>query len=131
MKEVPEVQGSEEIENQIENFIAHYVWHNDDYPKKSFWRRLENRLNEMLTRRKKLLKNMTKKELKGTSDEANDEVIASMIIEKEKKKAGLLANFKVSYLENMLNSSTKSVARDVVSTLIDPNHNEGALLKLM
>jgi len=85
----------------------------------------------MLTRRKKLLKNMTKKELKGTSDEANDEVIASMIIEKEKKKAGLLANFKVSYLENMLNSSTKSVAREVVSTLIDQNHIEGSLLKLM
>jgi len=28
----------------------------------------------------------------------------------------------------MLKSSTKSVARDVVSTLIDPNENEGVLL---
>lgn len=30
----------------------------------------------------------------------------------------------------MLKSSTKSVARDVVSTLIDPNENEGVLLKM-
>ena len=30
----------------------------------------------------------------------------------------------------MLKSSTKSVARDVVSTLIDPQKDEGALLKL-
>jgi hypothetical protein len=36
----------------------------------------------------------------------------------------------VNYLENMLKSSTKSVARDVVSTLIDPKKNEGALLIL-
>lgn len=30
----------------------------------------------------------------------------------------------------MLKSSTKSVARDVVSTLIDPSENEGVLLKM-
>ena len=30
----------------------------------------------------------------------------------------------------MLKSSTNSVARDVVSTLIDPQKDEGALLKL-
>lgn len=30
----------------------------------------------------------------------------------------------------MLKSSTKSVARDVVSTLIDPNESEGVLLKM-
>lgn len=29
-----------------------------------------------------------------------------------------------------MKSSTKSVARDVVSTLIDPNENEGVLLKM-
>lgn len=42
----------------------------------------------------------------------------------------MLQNFKVNYLENMLKSSTKSVAWDVVSTLIDPNENEGVLLKM-
>lgn len=30
----------------------------------------------------------------------------------------MLKNFNVSYLEEMLNSSTKSVAREVVSTLV-------------
>ena len=66
MKEVPEVAGYQEIEKSIEEFIVHYVWHTEDCVKKSYWRRLENRLNEMLTRRKKLLKNLTKKELKGS-----------------------------------------------------------------
>ena len=53
-----------------------------------------------------------------------------MIKEKEAKKSGLLLNFKVYYLENMLKSSTKSVAKDVVSTLIDTSKEEGVLLKL-
>lgn len=30
----------------------------------------------------------------------------------------MLKNFKISYIEEMLNSSTKSVAREVVSTLV-------------
>jgi len=40
------------------------------------------------------------------------------IEEKEEKKLSMLKNFNVSYLEEMLNSSTKSVAREVVSTLV-------------
>lgn len=54
----------------------------------------------------------------------------STIKDKESQKQGLLQNFKVNYLESMLKSSTKSVARDVVSTLIDPAENEGVLLKM-
>lgn len=42
----------------------------------------------------------------------------------------LLQNFKVNYLENMLKNSTKSVAWDVVSTLINPDDNQGVLLKM-
>ena len=42
----------------------------------------------------------------------------------------MLETFKVVYLENMLKSSTKSVAWDVVSTLIDLNETEGVLLKM-
>ncbi len=63
-------------------------------------------------------------------EEYEDTEIESIIKDKEKQKATLLSNFKVNYLENMLKSSTKSVARDVVSTLIDPTRNEGALLIL-
>lgn len=47
MKEVPEVETADLVEINIEKFIAHYVWHKDDYAKKSFWWRLENRLSEM------------------------------------------------------------------------------------
>ena len=42
----------------------------------------------------------------------------------------MLKNFKVNYLENMLKSSTKSVAKDVVSTLIHADKADGALLTL-
>lgn len=65
---------------------------------------------------------------KGESDSSTS--VEQVIKEKENQKASLLKNFKVSYLENMLKSSTKSVAKDVVSTLIHPEKNEGALLQL-
>ena len=42
-----------------------------------------------------------------------------MIDQKEKQKSSLLENFNVSYLEEMLKSTTKSIAKDVVSTLIN------------
>ena len=90
MREVPEVSGNKEVERSIDKFIVHYVWHSEDQTKNSYWRRLENRLNEMLTRRKKLLKNLTRKELKGTHDENNDKVLQAIIKEKEVKKSGLL-----------------------------------------
>lgn len=60
---MPEIQDSEIIEQNIEKFITHFVWHKEDYQKKSMWGRLENWLNEMLSRRKKLLKNMIKKDV--------------------------------------------------------------------
>jgi hypothetical protein len=34
LKEVPEVQGAKTVEENIEKFITHFVWHKDDYPKK-------------------------------------------------------------------------------------------------
>lgn len=84
----------------------------------------------MLSRWKKLLKNLCKKDLEKAGQESDEYHIEQIIKEKEAQKSGLLQNFKVNYLENMLKSSTKSVARDVVSTLIDPNENEGVLLKM-
>jgi len=75
------------------------------------------------------LKNLHKKETEKSAP-PTDKDIEEAILDKESQKASLLKNFKVNYLENMLKSSTKSVARDVVSTLIDPKKNEGALLVL-
>mmetsp|Transcript_26766 Transcript_26766/g.26676 ORF Transcript_26766/g.26676 Transcript_26766/m.26676 type:complete len:203 (-) Transcript_26766:161-769(-) len=42
----------------IENFISHYVWHEEDLPKATIQNRLKNRLDEMVSRRKKLLKTL-------------------------------------------------------------------------
>lgn len=50
-----------------------------------------------------------------------------MIQEREIQKSNLLENFTIEYLEDMLKSTTKSIARDVVSTLI-PTESSGTLL---
>ena len=42
----------------IENFITHYVWHDEDVTKSPIQKRLQNRLDEMILRRKKLLKSL-------------------------------------------------------------------------
>lgn len=52
-----------------------------------------------------------------------------MIEERESQKSNLLENFTVGYLEEMLKSTTKSIARDVVSTLL-PSDQAGVLLTL-
>ena len=53
-----------------------------------------------------------------------------MIEEREGQKSSLLENFTVGYLEEMLKSTTKSIARDVVSTLI-ASDQAGVLLTLV
>lgn len=81
LKEVPEVQSIEM--DSIEKFITHFVWHKDDYPKKAYWWRLENRLNEMLSRRKKLLKNLCRKEFEKSGKESSDSRIEETIRDRE------------------------------------------------
>lgn len=51
----------------------------------------------------------------------NSKEVEKKVIEREDKKSVMLKNFKIAYLEEMLNSSTKSVAREVVSTLVKEN----------
>lgn len=72
----------------------------------------------MISRRRKLLKSTIKKEQLDESKTDSNEDIEVMINDWEDKKQAMLKNFNVSYLEDMLNSSTKSVAREVVSTLV-------------
>ena len=55
--------------------------------------------------------------------------VASMIEERENQKSTLLEHFTIGYLEEMLKSTTKSIARDVVSTLIS-NDQYGTLLSI-
>jgi hypothetical protein len=118
-------------QESIENFISHYVWHNEDFPKAPTKDRLQNRLDEMILRRKKLLKSLCKKELILGMSSTNDgsATILSMIAEREGQKSSLLENFTVGYLEDMLKSTTKSIARDVVSTMINTD-KPGVLLSI-
>lgn len=115
----------------IINFITHYVWHSEDLSSGSLCERLNNRLNEMVLRRKKLLKSLCKKEAVTSNSSTKDIIsaVSSMIEERERQKSSLLENFKIGYLEEMLKSTTKSIARDVVSTLFSTD-NSGVLLIL-
>jgi hypothetical protein len=115
----------------IEKFISHYVWHNEDVTGGNFCERLHNRLNEMILRRKKLLKSMCKKEVLSSNPNSKDALalIPMMIEEREGQKSSLLENFTIGYLEEMLKSTTKSIARDVVNTLIE-SETAGVLLSL-
>ena len=83
----------------------------------------------MILRRKKLLKSQWKKEALASNPNSKDALlqIPKMIEEREIQKSTLLENFTVEYLEEMLKSTTKSIARDVVSTLI-PSESLGTLL---
>jgi len=75
----------------------------------------------MFSRRRKLLRSNIKKELldEGNARAAeNVTEIDNWVNDREEKKMFMLKNFKIGYLEEMLNSSTKSVAWEVVSTLV-------------
>ena len=100
-------------------------------PKSSIQKRLKNRLDEMISRRKKLLKTLCKKELLAGNYTGNEGsgTIQAMIDQKEKQKSSLLENFNVGYLEEMLKSTTKSIAKDVVSTLIN-TEKSGVLVNM-
>jgi len=66
LKQVPVNKVSEEHYQSIEQFITHYVWHckdrKDNTGNLTLWQRLEGRLNEMLERRRRLIKYLFKKE---------------------------------------------------------------------
>lgn len=72
----------------------------------------------MISWRRKLLKSTIKKELAEEGKSESNEEMELKVNEREDKKQAMLKSFNVPYLEEMLNSSTKSVAREVVSTLV-------------
>lgn len=117
-------------EEAIKNFVKHYVWHNPDLVNNedlSLCKRLENRLNEMLIRRKRLLKSLCKKQ-RGNISSTEIELINR---QQERQKTALLSNFRISQLEEMLKSSTKSIARDVVSTLVPADKSCKGILVIL
>jgi len=83
-------------------------------------KRLANRLNEMTDRRRRLIKYNYKKEDKQHLFEAQ-------YPETIRRKEQVIQKFSSLQLEELLNSSTKNVAQEVVTCLI-PRRGEGVLV---
>lgn len=117
--------------SQIEKFITHYVWHSQDPVTNEkikhgqryttpFWIRLQGRLNEMQERRRRLIKYLYKKEGKLNEFEAGFQ-------QSIQKKSTIIKKFSSIQLEDLLRTSTKNVAQEVVSSLIPPQGGLGVL----
>lgn len=115
----------------IEKFITHYVWHSQDAVQSEkikhgqryqtpFWVRLQGRLNEMQERRRRLIKYLYKKE--GKLQEFEEGFQQSIT-----KKSNIIKKFTSVQLEDLLRTSTKNVAQEVVSSLIPPQGGLGVL----
>ena len=85
-------------------------------------KRLTNRLNEMIDRRRRLIKYNYKKEEKSHLFEAQ-------YPETIRRKEKVIQKFSSLQLEELLNNSTKNVAQEVVTCLI-PRRGEGVLCML-
>lgn len=112
----------------IEKFITHYVWHSQDRrkidgPMTSIIDRLEGRLHEMQERRRRLIKYLYKKE--GKLDEFEEGFHQSI-----SKKSTIIKKFSSIQLEDLLRTSTKNVAQEVVSSLIPPQGGLGVLAQV-
>jgi len=107
----------------LDKFITHYVWHSQDKKAEENHRntsasspygvRLEGRLGEMQERRRRLIKYLYKKEGKISEFEEGFRQSIS-------KKSAIIKKFSSVQLEDLLRTSTKNVAQEVVSSLIPP-----------
>ena len=85
-------------------------------------KRLVNRLNEMIDRRRRLIKYNYKKEEKS-------HLFDAQYPETIRRKEKVIQKFSSLQLEELLNNSTKNVAQEVVTCLI-PRRGEGVLCML-
>jgi len=112
---IPEDSLSADIKLAIDKFVLHYVWHSKDPANKSsiftLKGRLQTRYEEMRQRRKRLVKSIYKREGKLNIFEESYKKMAQ-------QKMKVLKNFNGNKLEEMLKTSTKNVAQEVVSILI-------------
>lgn len=112
---ISEANLTTDIRLGIDKFILHYVWHSKDPasqdPTCSLKRRLETRYEEMRQRRRRLVKSIYKREGKLDIFEQSYKKMAQT-------KMKVLQNFNGAKLEEMLKTSTKNVAQEVVSILL-------------
>lgn len=98
----------------LEKFIGHYVWVSTRKTNGKLWMRLQSRLIEMRERRKKLILSMKRSRHLDLKDE---------------KKASYLKGLSAEQLENLMKTSTKNVALDVVNCLLYED-NKGVLSEI-
>ena len=89
----------------------------------SYWARLESRLAEMAERRLRLNKYIYKKE--GRLADFEEDFRLSIL-----KKQQIIRKFTSIQLEDLLRTSTKNVAQEVVSCLIPSNFGKGILVEI-
>lgn len=129
------------------------MWHSSDVRRaenNKLWQRLESRLIEMKERRKRLLKSIFKKEnpqlvtMTPQDRTANPQKPAlhptltpagQLDFEKEyelkdEQKNVIIQGFSAAQLEEMLRTSTKNVAYEVISCLIESN-GRGVLTEII
>ena len=132
---ISEEELSSEQKSKIEKFITHYVWYaqdkNGDKKKgdqalaqqsasqQDLKLSLDNRLNEMLERRRRLLKMLFKNE--GRLNQFHEQYPDIV-----KRKKDVIEKFDSKELEHLLSNSTKNVAQEVVGCLI-PGKGKGIL----
>jgi len=111
----------------IEKFVTHEVWHceatnRNSSIKLSLYQRLEEKLLEMKERRKRMLK-------MNSITKTNAEFEIEYTKEQERKHA-IIQAFSVAQLEEMLRSSTRNIAYEVVTCLI-PTTSPGVLFNIV
>ncbi len=109
----------------VERFVTHEVWQcpeSRDSERGRLWQRLEAKLLEMRDRRRRMLR----ANAAGRSDR---EFEAEYAKEQERKQA-IIQAFSVAQLEDMLRSSTRNVAYEVVNCLI-PCTSPGVLFNIV
>ena len=151
VQSIKEVMLKAQWKNSIEKFIKHYVWHSSDVRRAAnnkLWQRLESRLIEMKERRKRLLQNIYLREKNNADNQSNlpkiessnrkeDTASGDYSLEfqreyetKEAQKNVIIQGFSASQLEEMLRTSTRNVAYEVISCLIDSN-GRGVLTEII
>ena len=122
------------VHESIGKFVSHQVWIKNKQdasapPRKKLWAQMEQRMNEMLDRRRRLIKYTLKKEREsiGSAEEINTDSAFKDLVN---KKNSVVTRFSSMQLEDLLTSSTKNVAHEVVSCMI-PKPGENGLLLIL
>ena len=131
---------SQDVRNSIKLFVEHHVWQKgvtNAQGGRKIWAQMETRLGEMLERRRRLIKYNMKKERESAFGESEvrqikemNEVYESQVKDTVAKKQTVVGKFTTSQLEDLLTSSTKNIAHEVVSCMIPVSGQPGLLQKI-